>query len=280
MKSLLLGIFTLFLFSLNGQQFVSQENIWITNEGFYNPAGGSYHGSDYLYKFKESIEIEGKTYLQLYRAKGPEFNEFELHSTLRQDNQKVFLQIGLEEKLMYDFGSTVGDTMIVINFEVYVSNVDSILLKDGSQRKRLELNLVNDPATTLSVIENIGANRNLFRPSPFFITDSRFETLCYYRNEINLFSNNGNECSNFTTSTHDVSSKQFKITFDGEFFKITGSHDNELQLRLYDLNGSLIQSSKIDRQYVKLITPLTSGLVVVQLLSNENQISSQLMFID
>ena len=270
-------VFITLFTSLSAQQFVSLENTWMTSEGWFNPSGGHFIGAQYMYKFMNTIEINGTEYMELYRAEEPDFDEFELYDTYTQDGQKVYKYSSTGDILLYDFGLMIGDTVDIVAEMTYVAKIDSVQMDDGTMRKRMELKVVDVPHTSIMVIAGMGADRNFLSPNPFPIADVRFSTDCFSENDIVLYSSDYANCTSDISSSTEINEKAYNLTYHGDHFRLDGQSSLALKLGIYTLSGELVQMTTIDQNVFRLNSRLPDGLVIAQLISDNNQVSTQLI---
>ena len=143
--------------SLSGQQTVVKNKKW---EGFtdLNP------DNTFQAKFRNvSKEIEGKDYLELmYKTEDGWFEGVKKY--YRQEGKKVYRKDDGEERLIYDFGLSVGDTLQLSDqqgaiFDFFpIRTVDTLIL--GKSYRKLEMRVKPEGGAASNVphvwIEGIG----------------------------------------------------------------------------------------------------------------------------
>lgn len=260
----LLFLFSLLFFfqNISAQSLLEDGNQWST---------GSYDFMGNLYV--KTIRIEGDTMVNsiLYKKMlmtndDPNSSIWDLSGLVREDaTQKIFrLNNSGNEELIYDFGISVGDTL-VSNFDpslqAIVSSMDSIELNDGSFRKRWALSSLECGSGSFINeywIEGIGSVNFVF---------DYIDVLCYfdYGNHLRCFSNNGTylygtpngeSCYVPTIiSTEEVNQSSFKVfpNPSQEFLNLEFDENIFLdQIEIFDSKGSLKKSIFINSGYVKI----------------------------
>jgi len=179
---------------------VDADNDWIKRT--YHLFQG--YTSSTRYQFKPEVELVGATeYLRLQSSleeTGQNWNDLDLY---RQDGKKVYLLEGDQEYLILDFSLSIQDTFIsdrpnFINDTLIVTEVDSIVLLDGSKRKRLTLTCHDEidvgplygPNVWVEGIGSLAGGVN-FEASCFFDRESMLA--CYSRAEEHLFERSEDE---------------------------------------------------------------------------------------
>lgn len=270
------------LFStIKAQVFVSADNTWTTNEGSFNPQDGSWAGSVYMYKFIDSFELNGMKYMELSRAIEPDFDVFEPVGSYRQDGDMVFKYYASTnvESLIYDFGLVEGDTTTLNYQESYVEKIDSVLLEDGSYRKRMELKIEGVPSSSLLVIEGIGAPRNLFSPTPYQTPDASWAMNCYFENDVHLYSLIQDGCSQFTSGSNEIEKNEYNLVYENGLIRVDGPTDKNLRLKLFALSGQLLQNSQVNQYVAEVNTDFKPGIVICHLSKKDLLLHTQLMYL-
>jgi hypothetical protein len=109
------------------------------------PGGNSY--TTYFIKFSGDTIVEDKSYKKVLKCDEETQTEWSTYGLIREDEEnRVYLRpVGYIEGLIYDFGVSVGDSVVALNVFInpdtlhfVVTQVDSVLLLDG-YRKRVTL---------------------------------------------------------------------------------------------------------------------------------------------
>ena len=150
-----------------------------------------YYGSDddltvddvthyYSYRIKGETEVRGVKYYNVYREEG---GVSKLDQLWREEGRRVYQLYGYgtsyeEERLMYDFGLDVGETVTVNGgFTMSVTNVDLVKVSSGSFRRFT----VRGDGSPLYWIESVGAPMGIDYPCGQLFNDGRERKLlsCY-----------------------------------------------------------------------------------------------------
>lgn len=143
--------------------------------------------------------IATKLYSKIYRLINDtclNISNAEYFGAIREEDKQIFALTtyhGETEILLYDFSIEEGDTIYsnapegYMSNPVVISNIDSILLLDGSTRKRYWINGSLDEFW----IEGIGSQGGLFTPITDLITNYFEPHLsCFKQNESTTYLNN------------------------------------------------------------------------------------------
>ena len=133
-------------------------------------------------------------------------------SYLRENDKKVWLNRKGKEYLLYDFDLNVSDTfeseLLESNGKLVVTNIDSVLLDDGSIRRRTTLQCVGPSGNCFPLfwIEGIGAECNTFnlRDACVDVIAESTKLLCFYQNNELLWYDTTQTSCFISTSTKEV----------------------------------------------------------------------------
>ena len=222
-------------------------------------------------------------------------------AAIREQDKRVYVVINpFPEELLYDFNLLVGDTIThhlslmhhtIDTFAQVVTQIDSILLLDGTYRKRWTLAPVFDPphpSMSDIVVEGIGSVhwRGLFNPlyNDALTNGDQYSFECFKQNDTALYVNNPicNHCfCSFLTDIESpiklekiiISPNPFttitKVNFDKTYPNIT--------LSLYDLQGKLLlQNHYTDCNLITLHrNQLPNGLYFLKLIIDDKEIETR-----
>ena len=143
----LIALSLIFIFTgiQSQNMIVNESGLWSTLEQHCLPWGNSY--TTYFIKFSGDTVVENKTYKKVLKCEEETQSEWSTYGLIREDEEnRVFLRpVGYIEGLVYDFGVSVGDSIIALNVFInpdtlhfVVTQVDSVLLLNG-YRKRVTL---------------------------------------------------------------------------------------------------------------------------------------------
>jgi len=272
MKQLALLAFLLLATIGNTQSLISEDKMWVTREGSFFPNTPQFQ---YYKLFEGTTEIDGKTYHRLLR--GVDLDSLSYYLAFRETaDKKVYLHTGSQEFLLYDFGASVGDTLDILYRDVVVTEVDTILLENGEERRRLTLEYENawSPGIWIEGIGSIGGPLSL--SGPFEILDNFDYLNCCMSNDELLWHNpdeNFNLCSEFIlgTDAEEVAENELQIFTHQGVLHLKGTATKNLNIQLFNSQGQLVQGSRFEHLHIDLNSELRSG-IYFYMLSNSNEL--------
>lgn len=271
-----------FLANIKGQNYIpfpTSNTVW--SEHFKAPVSTSL--TSYYYRnilADKDTTIGAKTYHQLFYSHSDtvysENSSAVYNGGLRESNRQVFYlpKDSVSEYLLYDFSLQVGD-MIKYDYSVYshqmglgqldslfVSSIDSVLILDGSYRKRINFSSQSTSFTLTWTywIEGVGNNMGLLCPIAALPTNGLNYLLgCLKQNnEIIYYDNLFDNCYPVNQSVFEFS-KQNEITISPnpvqDYCKIQWD-DNNIQfdrILISDVYGRIVFSEKIDQNNETII---------------------------
>ncbi len=182
---------------------------------------------------------------------------------------------------MYDFSKEIGDTIFsnspegYMAYPVIISNIDTIELIDGSNRKRYWLEGVYYSYLDECWIEGFGSIHGIFSPI-FDIVLNYYEPhlSCYKLNDSTVYLNNYScdKCfCSLGTSVTEIKENQVQIypnPFSDEINVI--SKNEYLEIRIFNSNGKTIQEFKRITCPIKIeIGELPIGLYLIQIIGKD-----------
>lgn len=233
--------------------------------------------------------IENFEYSKIYRLIDDtclNINNAEYFGVIREENKKIFALTtyhGDEEILLYDFSAEEGDTVYsnaqfgYMANPVVISNIDSIVLLDGTTRKRYWINGSLDEFW----IEGVGSQGGLFTPITDLITNYYEPHLsCFKQNETTTYLNNYScdKCfCSLGTSIKETDGLQNEIRIypnpASNNIKIDFVLNAESSItRLFNLSGKLIENILSNSFPIQMnINNLPNGIYLIQI-DTENKI--------
>jgi hypothetical protein len=257
--------FTFLIFSfffcqnINSQSFVDEGNHWSMVE--YTFAGIFSR----TYKMEGDTTINGINYKKmLVTYENPNLAvNWGLSKIVREDStQKVYqLNASNEEIVIYDFGLSVGDT-IVSNISPeqnsIIMAVDSIELNDGTKRKRLTITSLYCPDWNIEEfwIEGIGGrNYAFYYVDVFCQTDTGLSLRCFSSNGDYLYgSTDGSNCY-IPTSINNLEKTTIKIFPNPTQDILNLEYDEMLkieELNILNFNGQVIKSFQVENGFSQI----------------------------
>jgi hypothetical protein len=250
-----------------GQQytkFIESNKIWVYR---YYCDGPCSHGDITVkYYFHGDTIVDDKVYSKLYgeldhipSIYGPHDTIY-LASLMREDtvNQKVYINYSLEqfencghyqtEEVLYDFSVNLGDTVkyhfLACDPQKYLiaGQIDSIQLGNGKYVRRYRTQSGGE-----YLIESIGSNKITFEPKwRAMIEAASSRIFCVRESGINLYQY-GSLCQGVTSiPKKPLTGDDFSIKYDQLGFKINIESKSNGTLKLFDLIGREILSSKVN----------------------------------
>ncbi len=153
--------------------------------------------SSYSIKFEGEVILDSLTYKKVYNSFDPDGIDWNESSNLvREDtvNKQVWTRAGSfgEERLVYDFGLEIGDTLLYDNAEmcpITLLGIDSVMISNGELRKRWKLGSPELPDIPYEFwIEGIGSLDGVLTPlSSTCIHDYPTMLLCHYEDGIDVY---------------------------------------------------------------------------------------------
>ena len=279
MKQLLLLSFLLITSNLMAQRFVSEGNLWITEYRSFFPV---FVGENSMYQFRDSTEVDGQMYHILYKADGPDFDDFQMSGLFREEGNVVY---GAEQdEIYYSCNGQVGDTISLLRETFEILEIDMMEMNNGSQRKTTLLKST-DFSFSFSFVEGIGTIESPFTVFPPF--DVSFGTICFYDEGELIFARQDqiDYCSQFvTTSTTEIEVKknQYTIVNNGNYLKVISKANTDLRLKIFSITGQLLQDSESNQNQFE-VTNLNSGspgIKICQLFDGAEMVHVQNMFLE
>ena len=186
----------------NAQLWANPENRWHVDINCLGPQ--PFGGSEVrAYFLKDTLRQNGEVYLQMHETLDTTFQTSTPTGTYyREEDNKVYsLEPGRPERLIYDFNLTAGDTLTVaagfIDLPIKVVSMDSVILRDGTKRKRLAIQQ-NSPFArdTAFWVEGIGSSLTPFHTWNMFISDCGSSLSCFYQKDSLLYKFDENSICN------------------------------------------------------------------------------------
>lgn len=227
--------------------------------------------------------IENFEYSKIYRLIDDtclNINNAEYFGAIREENKKIFaltIYHGDEEILLYDFSAEEGDTVYsnaqfgYMANPVLISNIDSIVLLDGTTRKRYWINGSLDEFW----IEGIGSQAGPFTPITDLLTNYYEPHLsCFKQNESAVYLNNYScdKCfCSLGTPIIEINGLQNRIHIYPNPASTNIIIDFELNTessitRLFNSNGKLIESKLSNSFPIQMnIDYLPIGFYLIQI---------------
>lgn len=267
----LLILFHFFCQNINSQSFVDEGNQWSLVTYSFSGISSS------TYRIAGDTTINGINYKKMLIADGnPNLAvNWNLSKIIREDTtQKVYQLNSLnEERLIYDFGLSVGDTIVSnINPDemAIVEAIDSIELNDGTMRKRLTITSLycSDWNIEEYWIEGIGGeNYAFYYVDVFCQTDTGLSLRCFSSNGDFLYgSADGTNCF-IPTSINKLEEVGINIFPNPTQNILHLEYENEVKIstwKIYNLQGQLILFDQPEDQLFQIeLATLPQGIFFI-----------------
>ena len=163
------------------------------------------------------------------------------------------------EYLLYDFNLNIGDTIpqTIINLQnnIYVTNIDSFFTPNGYYK-------IFNLSSGFDLIEGIGSTFGLIEPMSIFI-ESSSELLCFSINNTSYYPSSGLNCE-VITNIKEVESDFIISVFPNPFTDhliINKKIKDKLRFKIYNSEGKLVEEQFIDseKRQIKLKTDVNPG---------------------
>jgi len=282
--------------SLN--KMVSESNYWYEYGKSYDFQNNQYTAHHIKYLFFGDTIINGIYYKKLLQNisdssfSAPIKNESSYYKgAFRQDSLKVYFiqENDSSEKLYCDFDLHIGDTLKYFynNMNNTVVSIDSVAF-GSSYRKKYKL------SNNWNFYDGIGNELGLLRDFSLGVEGASYLTCFQQNNEIQnvyAFSGESPVCrlSNETTSIkyskyeNDINLLSYpNPTKDSFTISFNYEYDNNYELKIHDMSGSLIYTLKNIKSNKLFIESdiLSSGIYFLSILKNNNNLNSMKLIIE
>lgn len=250
----ILILFFLFYQNVNSQSFAEEGNQWSMRSYTF---AGPY---SITYRIEGDTIINGIDYKKMLgTSEDPSLAvNWNLSKIIREDSTQKVYQLNAssnEESVIYDFGLSVGDT-IVSNVSPeqnsIVTTVDSIELNDGTKRKRLTITSLYCPDWNIEEfwIEGIGGeNYAFYYVDVFCQTDTGLSLRCFSNNgNFLLGSADGTNCF-VPTSINELEQTAIKIFPNPTQDVLNLAYDETLKvvnLKFFNYQGQFVKSLQVE----------------------------------
>ncbi|HPK04279.1 MAG TPA: T9SS type A sorting domain-containing protein [Bacteroidales bacterium] len=221
-------------------------NLWQTG------AGPPPHGmvTNYI-KFSADTTIDDKIYKKVLESKDEYQTDYAVIGYIREDSLKrVYYRDKNEmEKLLYDFGAKVGDSITIGTMTLVVGKIDYILI-NNEILKRMKVypeGFGGEPGEQW--IEGIGSLCGILSSGTFEFTGAKHDLLCFFENEALIYSNpEFEDCFYNTLGIGEIETNRFGVEIipnpvaSSSIMKIHGEFNNDLMIEIFTLHGIKIRT--------------------------------------
>ena len=249
LKNIAFYLFIITASSLKGQvQFLDSTYVWteFVGGGFPFSSGTGRHTFS-----SEPTLINGLIYYQRLRSFDATGNNWHFTDQYYRidDSSRVYVTMGEDEKLVYDYNLMVNDSFYQPNSYtdyMVVDYIDSIELENGELRKRLAMrcSFDDDPSHSWGYhywIEGLGGTNgvNDFYPEDCIIDGDAVSTICIHRNDTLIyFNSSADSCWLVGTNIFDPGSQLVVLSPNPayEFFNLQSDIEIE-KILVFDIAG-------------------------------------------
>lgn len=231
----------------NTFKFVSSSNTWTSFS--YDFVYNTY--SSFRYRFSEdSVQFENQWYLQLQGSDTEMGANWEDIGLFREENGVIYGIYENEEHVFMDFNLVPGDRItmpetfsgVISEFEVIA--VDTVVVMDGSQRKRVLFDCYEGEGFYLYWVEGIGLLNHLPGQMTCAV-DFEHPLLCFYQNGELIYSiENFESC--WLTSVEDLQAAGITVfpnpAIDHLNIELETPSTHPLHFEIIHFNGAVIKS--------------------------------------
>ena len=286
MKKVLFFLFFFLLFLLNcsSQTLVNTNKLW---SNLWQTASGGplpHIKETKFVKFNEDTLIGSHHFYKVFVATDSLQTGYSKSGFIREDSaKKVYFRSNSDsvERLIYDFNVIVGDTVIIFNGmqqKLAVDTVDSVLI--GNQYlKRIVLSSFGWSGEQW--IETIGSLCGILSSGSYFMTGTKHDLLCYYKNDTLQFHNpNFSECYYNNVGIQELPNNGLVSIFPNPFIAtaqiIFHQTYHNVSLSVYDIQGKLmLQKQYADCNQIQLNRDrLSNGMYFLKLRLDEKEVET------
>jgi hypothetical protein len=267
--------------SQSGKMIVDENRIWSTLAVHCLPNGTSY--STYFISLEGDTIIDGLQYSKMWYCDEPDQVNWMMYGFIREDaDKKVYLRApDYIEGMVYDFGCSIGDTLIALNIYLnndslhyVVSDIDSVLLLDGYKKRISLYEYINQ--TEEVWVEGLGSyygilNRGYyaygsvcggsvalcFKDTGSLIYQNPDYSTCYYASTVGLGTKLSEEVNIYPNPAKDFVNIEVR--------------DNKMnEIIVYGMNGkNIFKKIYSDNKIILNLHEVDKGIYFVQIISND-----------
>ena len=296
MKKIILVLFfsTLFLNS-NSQSWIYHP--FPDTNAFWGDRGWNIYNQYLCYNTRFGINgdtiINAMNYKKIYSLYDSTLTNPKSHyyAAIREQNKRVYTVVDpFPEDLLYDFNLSLGDTLTqhvslimgtVDTFSRVVTQIDSILLLDGTYRKRWTFYPASQISNYSSVVEGIGSitAEGLFQPlmNTTILNGNNYNFECFKQNDTAFYVDNPacNHCfCTLLTDIKKIKEQENLLFFPNSLFSsssiLLNAQLNDAEVIIYDMLGKEIMKKKLTGNRMEIEKGnLESGVYFVKVSTEE-----------
>lgn len=215
-------------------------------------------------KFSADTTIDDKIYKKVLESKDEYQTDYDVIGYIREDSLKrVYYRDKNEmEKLLYDFGAEVGDSItigvvgggiFIMTMALVVEEIDYVLV-NNEILKRMRVHpegFGGGPGEQWEEqwIEGIGSLCGILSSGTFEFTGAKYDLLCFFENDALIYSNPEYEdCFYNTVGIGEIETNRFGVEIipnpvaSSSIMKIHSEFNNDLLIEIFTLHGVKIRT--------------------------------------
>lgn len=242
-------------------------------EGYYNANPNNIFQSEFR---STSKLIGGINYYELtYKVDGGWFEGVKQY--YREVDDKVYRLYQGEEKLIFDFGMEVGDTIAITDdfgarFEFFpIRTTDTLIYNNSLRKLELRVKPENEPVSSVPHvwIEGVGDTGYFFGNGSVFGFQNVSPVYCVREN--GFFFSEGMECERLSTTTNSTPDEVVDFIYDRSKRMVFVKNEEVTRLDLYTISGERMISYSIDENNTEIdLSMLNQRLCVVVLFDGKS----------
>ncbi len=268
---------------LPAQKMISSGNLW----NIYYSGDFSGHGrANYLFFFKDSVNINGQYYFQLYRDNDSTFNKPIPTRNYYREKAGIVSRWDStlnKEMIVYNFNLNINDTFPIRNRAIKVLSIDTVQLFDNIKRKRIILyhpRYGTNPYRLTYWIVGIGWLSDPFHPDAAYLSDGGASLNCFFSNDKYIYGYSKDGCKRKPGEIIIDQSTEIKELVGFQLLNNSGDGNiafrldtpGRYQCQVFDAMGRLLQSPSVSQGVNKVsLTDAPKGIYILHIYDLENQ---------
>jgi len=264
------------------EMLVDTNKVW--SNLFQNAPGGPppYLWTTTFIRFSNDTLIGPNHYKKVWGTTDSQQLNYEAKGFIREDlSHKVLFRCANDtiDQLLYDFEAVVGDTIIVPGpTALIVDSVGSVFIH-GRNVKRMVLS--SNGCSGEQWIEGIGSLNGVLNPGTECIVGTRYDLLCYYKNDTLNYSNPAfGECY-YSTGIEEIEPNGIKANLSpnpvssSAILTIEGPQSGDYMLQIYDISGQKLKTIAVKNQQTSIYRKdFAPGLYFYRVINPKKEIAT------
>lgn len=243
--------------------------------------------STFTWKIDGDTSINNISYKTMYTSGDSlNLNWFKTDDYIRENaSKKVYYKEGnSDEFLLYDFGLVVGDTFTINECNITVVEIDTILLNNGEERKRMKMESPGVGSFTDAVywVEGIGSEAGLINHWRLHCsTDHEYSLLCFYNDSELLYQINPLGCYFNSTSITELGRNDEIEVYPNptkDIFRIELKKENLMikEIKLFSVMGKVLDVADLNTVNTEVdISTFPTGVYYLLIKLDKGQLLSK-----